>query len=52
MEPLSFLIGLCVTQFCWTFAVSLDTSTTIRREYRDIMDELKILRNQVGCLRK
>lgn len=50
MEPLSFLIGLCVTQFCWTFADSIDTHIRRRREYHDIMDELQILRNQVGRL--
>lgn len=50
MEPLSFLIGLCVTQFCWIFADSLDTYRRRIREYHDIMDELKILRNQVGRL--
>lgn len=50
MEPLSFLIGLCVTQFCWIFADSIDTHVRRRREYHDIMNTLNILHNQVSRL--
>lgn len=50
MEPLSLVIGLCITQICWSIAEKIDTNIRIRREHSIIMSELKKLKGQISRL--
>lgn len=50
MEPLSVVIGICVTYICWDISKTIDMDMRRRRDNNIIICELKKIQTQINRL--